>query len=37
MTALPLDGIRVLDSTYVFALPYTGGPTRGPWGRGYQD
>lgn len=22
---LPLDGIRVLDSTYVFALPYTGG------------
>ena len=25
MTALPLDGIRVLDSTYVFALPYTGG------------
>ncbi len=25
MAALPLDGIRVLDSTYVFALPYTGG------------
>ncbi len=25
MTALPLNGIRVLDSTYVFALPYTGG------------
>ncbi len=25
MTTLPLDGIRVLDSTYVFALPYTGG------------
>ena len=25
MTSLPLDGIRVLDSTYVFALPYTGG------------
>ena len=25
MPALPLDGIRVLDSTYVFALPYTGG------------
>ena len=25
MTALPLEGIRVLDSTYVFALPYTGG------------
>jgi len=22
---LPLDGIRVLDSSYVFALPYTGG------------
>ena len=22
---LPLEGIRVLDSTYVFALPYTGG------------
>ena len=22
---LPLDGIRVLDSTYVFALPYAGG------------
>ena len=25
MAGLPLDGIRVLDSTYVFALPYTGG------------
>ena len=25
MTSLPLEGIRVLDSTYVFALPYTGG------------
>ncbi len=25
MSSLPLDGIRVLDSTYVFALPYTGG------------
>ena len=25
MTGLPLEGIRVLDSTYVFALPYTGG------------
>ena len=25
MTSLPLAGIRVLDSTYVFALPYTGG------------
>ena len=25
MTRLPLDGIRVLDSTYVFALPYAGG------------
>ena len=25
MPRLPLDGIRVLDSTYVFALPYTGG------------
>lgn len=24
MTTLPLEGIRVLDSTYVFALPYTG-------------
>ena len=22
---LPLDGIRIVDSTYVFALPYTGG------------
>ena len=22
---LPLEGIRILDSTYVFALPYTGG------------
>ncbi|MCH8351993.1 MAG: CoA transferase [Chloroflexi bacterium] len=22
---LPLDGIRILDSTYVFALPYAGG------------
>ena len=22
---LPLEGIRVLDSTYVFALPYAGG------------
>ena len=22
---LPMDGIRVLDTTYVFALPYTGG------------
>jgi len=25
MTSLPLSGIRVLDSTYVFALPYAGG------------
>ena len=25
MPKLPLDGIRVVDSTYVFALPYTGG------------
>ena len=25
MPQLPLEGIRVLDSTYVFALPYTGG------------
>ena len=25
MPSLPLEGIRVLDSTYVFALPYTGG------------
>ena len=25
MARLPLEGIRVLDSTYVFALPYTGG------------
>ena len=25
MSQLPLDGIRVVDSTYVFALPYTGG------------
>ena len=25
MPQLPLDGIRVLDSTYVYALPYTGG------------
>ena len=25
MAKLPLEGIRVLDSTYVFALPYTGG------------
>jgi crotonobetainyl-CoA:carnitine CoA-transferase CaiB-like acyl-CoA transferase len=24
-SALPLNGIRVLDSTYVFALPYAGG------------
>ena len=23
--SLPLEGIRVIDSTYVFALPYTGG------------
>ena len=23
--ALPLQGIRVVDSSYVFALPYTGG------------
>ena len=23
MAKLPLDGIRVLDSTYVFALPYS--------------
>ena len=22
---LPLEGVRVLDSSYVFALPYTGG------------
>ena len=22
---MPLEGIRVLDSTYVFALPYAGG------------
>ena len=25
MAGLPLDGIRVVDSTYVFALPYAGG------------
>ncbi len=25
MSQLPLSGIRVLDSTYVFALPYAGG------------
>ena len=25
MSPLPLSGIRVLDSTYVFALPYAGG------------
>ncbi len=25
MPPLPLEGVRVLDSTYVFALPYTGG------------
>ena len=25
MAPLPLSGIRVLDSTYVFALPYAGG------------
>ena len=25
MSTLPLEGIRILDSTYVFALPYTGG------------
>ncbi|HLF04415.1 MAG TPA: CoA transferase [Dehalococcoidia bacterium] len=25
MSQLPLEGIRVLDSTYVFALPYAGG------------
>ena len=25
MPRLPLDGIRILDSTYVFALPYAGG------------
>ena len=25
MPQLPMEGIRVLDSTYVFALPYTGG------------
>lgn len=25
MPRLPLEGIRVLDSTYVFALPYAGG------------
>ena len=25
MSRLPLEGIRVLDSTYVFALPYAGG------------
>ena len=25
MSSLPLSGIRVLDSTYVFALPYAGG------------
>ena len=25
MTAFPLEGIRVVDSTYVFALPYAGG------------
>ena len=23
--SLPLEGIRILDSTYVFALPYAGG------------
>ena len=25
MPRLPLEGIRILDSTYVFALPYAGG------------
>ena len=25
MKRLPLEGIRVLDSSYIFALPYTGG------------
>ena len=25
MAGLPLEGIRVVDSTYVFALPYAGG------------
>jgi crotonobetainyl-CoA:carnitine CoA-transferase CaiB-like acyl-CoA transferase len=25
MAQLPLDGIRILDSTYIFALPYAGG------------
>jgi len=25
MARLPLEGIRIIDSTYVFALPYAGG------------
>ena len=25
MGRLPLEGIRIIDSTYVFALPYAGG------------
>ena len=25
MVRLPLEGIRIIDSTYVFALPYAGG------------
>ena len=28
MPRLPLEGIRILDSTYVFALPYAGGTWR---------
>ena len=25
MSRLPLEGVRIIDSTYVFALPYAGG------------
>ena len=25
MTKLPLDGIRVIDSSYIFAMPYAAG------------
>ena len=34
---LPLQGIRVVDSSYVFALPYTGGLLVGHGRRGHQD